>query len=190
MLRTITTALALATLLPVAATAQGHHHGQHGAHEARQGPAMGGQGGGMGMLIGRPGPGMILRLESVLELSPDQVERMTELHETVHATMQEHRSAARDARARATEALAGDRPDMAAFEAALQEAAAHDVEAQVAMARAHMEAGEMLEPDQQERLMAVFQGMHELRGGGHHGAGAMSCPGCRARGGAGHRGGR
>ena len=113
------------------------------------------------MMTQHPGPGMILRLEEALALTEDQVAELEAMHAQAREAMEAHREAARAARTHAHEAMMGDSPDLEAFQAALEEAAAHDVQATVAMARAHMQAGEVLTAEQKETLKSRVQEMHE-----------------------------
>lgn len=175
-MRTLITAFALAVLLPVTVQAQeqeqdppqGHRHGQGMQQGMQHGGMQGGMGMGMGMAMMRahPGPGMILRLRESLELSEEQVERLTAMHEEAHEGMQAHMEQAREARSRAHEIMMGEDPDMDAFGEALQEAATHRVQAQQAMARVHLEAGEVLSDDQRQLLHTITEAMHELHGDG------------------------
>ena len=177
-MRKIAAIAALALVVPALAAAQGHGQEQHGQPTERQqgmqGQAMmhGGMGmmhGGMGMMMARPGPGMLLRLEGTLDLSGDQVAELEAMHAEAHEAMQSHHQAARAARERAHEAMMGESPDLDAFEAALQEAARHDVQAMVAMARVHARAGDVLTEEQRARLDTLVQAMREM----HHGEGPM-----------------
>lgn len=159
------TALLLA--FPVAVAAQGEQErhregmGEHRMENRGQRPGMG-----MGMMGMReavhahPGPGMMLRAAEELGLSEDQVERLEAMHESAHAAMDEHHEAADAARERAHEAMMADTPDLDAFQAALEEAAMHDVAATVAMARVHMEAGQVLTEEQRAALTEMAEEMH------------------------------
>ena len=170
-MRKIAVIAALTLAVPAAAAAQGQgqqeQHGQHmGPRHGMHGQAM--MHGGMGMMMARPGPGMLLQLEGTLDLSGDQVAELEAMHAEAHEAMQSHHQAARQARERAHEAMMGE-ADLAAFEAALQEAARHDVQAALAMARVHVRAGEVLTDEQRATLHTVMQGMREM----HRGMGEM-----------------
>jgi Spy/CpxP family protein refolding chaperone len=171
-MRTALVTLTLALALPAMAAAQEEmHHPRQEAHG--QGDMMHRgmmqHGMDMAMMHARPGPGMLLRLEDSLGLSQEQVDRLTAMREEAHTAMKEHMEAARDARTRAHEIMTGESPDLDAFRQALQEAASHTVEAQTAMARVHMEAGEVLTDDQRETLRSITGAMEELHqdGSGH-----------------------
>ena len=68
-------------------------------------------------------------------------------------------------------------PDLEAYEARLREATSHMVQARVAMARAGVEARQVLTPEQRDRLSFARQMMREMRpgtmGGGMMGQGMM-----------------
>lgn len=158
--------LALVVAFPLAATAQQHgqmHRQQQGMH---QGMGMQMMGGMQGMMMAQPGPGMLLKLQNTLELTEEQVEELEAMHAEAREAMEMHREAAQEARARAHEAMMADSPDLDAFQSALEEAAQHNVQAMVAMARVHAQAGQVLNEDQRsalETLQAAMQEMHEGR---------------------------
>lgn len=170
-MRRIPRVLAVLLALPLAAAAQeqGEHMGQPmGEHGMMQGAGMHGD---MAMMM-RPGPAMLLRLETTLNLTGEQIAALEALQTETHEAMQTHHEAAAAARARAHEAMMADAPDLQAFQAALEEAARHDIQGQVVMARAHLQAGEVLSADQSATLETLMTGMHELHGmhdGGMHG---------------------
>lgn len=78
----------------------------------------------------------------------------------------------------ASELLDSDSPDLAAYEARLREATDHMVQAYTAMARASVEARQLLTPEQRDRLSVARQMIHQMRpgtmGGGMMGNGMMS----------------
>lgn len=172
-------ALGLVLLLPLAVSAQGQQerHGQEMGEQQRmhqgQGMMQGMhqgmmQGHGMAMMMARPGPGMLLRLSGSLELTEDQVEQLESMHAEAHEAMEMHREAAAEARERAHEAIMGESADLGGFEAALQEAAEHNVQAMVAMAQVHVDAGEVLTDEQRSKLETLTEAMHEMHGEGMH----------------------
>lgn len=179
MKRLITT-MALALAFPLALSAQqgqGQAHGQmqQGMHQGQgmgQGMGMGmqhGMGmheGMMGMMMSRPGPGMILRLKETLELTDDQVSRLEAMHNEARESMQAHQQAAQQARMRAHQAMMADAPDLDAFQAALEEAADHTIQAAMAMARVHTEAAGVLTDVQTEKLHTLMEAMEEMHEGG------------------------
>lgn len=117
----------------------------------------------MGMRDGAAGPGLLLRARDALELTDQQVQRLeslqTELHEAGQARMEQ----ARDAQRRAREAFSAETPDLAAAEAALQEAADHRIQAQMTMARGHLQAQEVLTDEQRTRLEETRERIRDLR---------------------------
>ncbi len=170
-MKRIAFALTLALALPLAVTAQGQQgHDMNGG--MMQGPEMMHSGmiqeGMHGAMMTQPGPGMLLRLQETLGLSEEQVAQLEAMHEEARTAMQEHQEAARSARMQAHHAMMGDTPDLSAFESALEEAAMHDVQATVAMARVHVQAGDVLTEEQQATLATLIQGMHEMQGEGMH----------------------
>ena len=184
-MRRMVTVMALVMAFPLAAAAQqGHGHGQEKGkeHGQRQGMHHGMmQGHGMAMMMAQPGPGMVLRLQGTLGLSEDQVSELEAMHAEAHESMRMHHEAAAEARERAHEAMSGADPDLEAFESALEEAAQHQVQAMVAMARVHAGAGEVLNADQRETLHTLMQAMHEMGGEGMHGEGESMHEGARHR---------
>lgn len=155
--------------------------GMHGG--AMQGPGMmgmmrGGMGGMMGGpmsqmqgmmggammghgMMGEPGPGMLLRLKGALELTGEQVSRLEGLQQKFSQQHEEHVKAADEAQRAAAEALRGEQPDLAAYEAKLKEAAAHGVEAHVVAARAALEARSVLTDEQRAKLRTGMAMMRE-----------------------------
>lgn len=170
-MKRILMALAPVLALPLVAVAQqqGQPMGQHGT---MQGSGMHGD---MAMMM-RPGPAMLLRLEATLSLTDEQVAELEAMQTETHEAMQAHHEAAEAARARAHEAMMADTPDLQAFQAALEEAAQHEVQGHVVMARAHLQAAEVLSAEQSATLETLMMGMHEMhrdgmdpmQGGGMH----------------------
>lgn len=179
-MKKLITAATVLFLVPLAAAAQeeepeqqappaAHHPDMAGAHHP--GMMEPGRMGGMMMtpeampMMAQPGPGMLLRFQTALQLDEDQVARLTTLQDGAREAMQEHMRAAQTARRSAHEALTAEAPDLDAAEQALSEAARHQVQAQMAMARAHLRAAEVLTPEQTERLATIRAAMHEMHGG-------------------------
>lgn len=170
----IATTVALAAMaMPAAAQQQGH--AQHG--QGTPGPE-----GMQGMehclsMMGAPPPGMMLRHQEELGLSADQVGQLETLKDEAGA--QSHRTEVMAAHARAAAALESDDPDWPAYEAALRAAADHMVQAHTAMAKAAVEAGDVLSAAQREQLAGLDHGMSGMMpgmagdGGGH--MGMMGC---------------
>ncbi len=166
-MKRIVTTIALVLALPLAVTAQEEaqevEQEQKQEMEMEHGMMMRAQAmhGGEAMMMRHPGPGMLLRMEEALGLTEDQVAELEAMHAEARDAMQAHREAARTARTGAHEAMMADSPDLDAFQAAMEEAAMHDVQATVAMARVHLQANEVLTPEQQETLGARMKEMHE-----------------------------
>ena len=169
-------ALALATA-PVAA--QGHHgargdsargmgmQGQPGMMQPgmMQGGMMrmmGGQGGMMGMAMG---PGVVLRLQGSLELTDDQVAQLEMLRDSARTTMRQHMMQGMQGMRAASRLLTSDSPDLEAYAAQLRESMDHMIQAHMAMARAGVEARQVLTPEQRERLSMARRMMHEMHPG-------------------------
>lgn len=169
--------MALAALLVgMPALAQQHNHpAQRGDHAQRPGmmehcPMMGGV-----------SPAMLLGHADALNLSADQVQRLEALRDQaagpahMHGAMAAHRQAA--------ELLQAERPDLAAYEAKLREAADHMVQNHTTMARTAVEARAILTPEQRTKLASLDHaamghsgghGQGAMHGAGH--AGMMNCP--------------
>lgn len=113
--------------------------------------AMMGQGMGM-MATGGPGPMTLLRMEDVLELTEEQIERLEALQERFRENTTSHVSNMMSSHQAAAQALEGDVPDLETYQQRLQAQANIMVQFHVAMARAVMEAREVLTPEQRERL--------------------------------------
>jgi Spy/CpxP family protein refolding chaperone len=174
-------ALGLTTLFLAAAPLAAQGHEQHQQHQQRQQagehaqhgmPMMHGsmmQDGGHCMaMMGSTGPGMILRHAEHLDLSAEQVQRLEALRDRAHEGGMGHMKAAMDAHTRARALLDADRPDFDAYEAQLQEAAGHMVQAHTAMARVATEARGILTPEQRSQLEGMAG---EMSHGMQHGEG-------------------
>lgn len=162
---------ALVLALPLALSAQQGEHGNMERMHQGQGMQQGMMDGMHGMMMARPGPGMILRLQETLALTEDQVSELESMHNEARESMQQHRQAAQEASTRAHEAMMGESADMDAFQSALEEAAMHRVQATMVMARVHTEAGEVLTDEQTMKLHTLMQAMQEMHEGGMMGEG-------------------
>ncbi|WP_309673124.1 Spy/CpxP family protein refolding chaperone [Gemmatimonas sp.] len=106
-----------------------------------------------------------LSLRESLDVTADQVARLTALQASSQAEMMQHmaaHSAGMRSAAVLTEAAA---PDLTAYEAALRAAANHMVLEHLAMARADVEARAVLTPIQRDRLVLARRVMKEMRAG-------------------------
>lgn len=122
-----------------------------------------GMAGRMGMRAGVAGPGLLLRARDALDLTDDQVQRLESLQTELRETGRAHMEQAREAQQRAREALSAETPDLAAGEAALQEAANHRIQAQMTMARGHLQARDVLTEEQRTRLEDTRELLRDLR---------------------------
>lgn len=120
---------------------------------------------GMGMMAtGGPGPAMILRMGDALELTEDQVSRLDAIRSEAADAHRSHMQAAMSAHRAAGRALEGGSPDFDAYRDALSGASSHMVQAHVAMARASVQAREVLTEQQREELhrgMGMMRAMME-----------------------------
>ena len=175
MRRTLAVLVAL-VLVAAPAAAQGHHgaradssrgmgmmQGQSGMMQGGMMQMMHGQSGMMmGMVMG---PGMILRMQGSLELTESQVEQLETLHDSVQSTMRQHMMQGMRVMHAASGMLASDSPDVEAYENQLREATNHMVLAHTVMARAAVEARQVLSPEQRQQLSLARQMMHEMHPG-------------------------
>lgn len=193
-MRKILATLAAVALAAAPAVAQGHHGAR--ADSSRGIGMMQGQPGMMQMMHGQGGmmmgmamgPGMVLRLQESLDLTDSQVAELeTMLDSAPSSTMRQHMTQGMQVMHAASEVLTSDSPDLDAYEARLREAKEHMVLAHTAMARAGVEARQLLTPDQRERLSLARQMMHEMQpgmmGGGMMSRGMMNQGGGNSPGG-------
>jgi uncharacterized membrane protein len=175
-------ALVAATALSVGAQQQERHHGAMGSQDSMmshmhgmQGGMM--QGGMMGMMqTMHPGPGMILGAADQLELTPEQKERLTALRDGMQSAHREHMQAAMASHQAAASALEGDSPDLDVYRAQLETAAGQMVAMHVSVARAALEAREILSAEQRSQLENAVSMMRHMHGngmGGMTGGGMM-----------------
>ncbi|MBT8461558.1 MAG: Spy/CpxP family protein refolding chaperone [Gemmatimonadetes bacterium] len=118
------------------------------------------------------GPTLILRLEGALELTESQVERLKAIQEAAQADMRQHMMHGMMEMGGAQTLLDGDSPDLDAYEAKIKEAANQMVQAHARMATAAVEARQLLDAGQRERL-ALARAMMKEMGGGMMGGGMM-----------------
>lgn len=118
--------------------------------------------GGMGMqgMMAPSGPQDVLAMAQALGLTDAQVQKLRAIAEQAHAAAQPHAQAAMQAHHAAMQALDSDSPDLATFEARLREAATHQVEAQVAAARAATQALAVLTPEQRSNVRFALRLQH------------------------------
>ncbi|MEX1258514.1 MAG: Spy/CpxP family protein refolding chaperone [Gemmatimonadota bacterium] len=125
---------------------------------------------GMGMMAtGGPGPAMILRMGDALNLTAEQRSRLEAIQAQYSESVQPLMAVAMEAHGNAAAALEGDSPDLAAYEQGLRESADRMVEAHVAMARAAVEARNVLTAEQREGLAGGMQMMQGMMGQGRGG---------------------
>lgn len=172
-----------AALVAAPAMAQGHHgarqdsaRGGMGMMQGQAGMMQGGmmqmmqgmhgQQGMMGGMMGMAaGPGMILRLQESLELTEDQVTQLEALRDSAAQQMRQHMMQGMQTMRAASELLDPASTDLEGYEAQLREASNHMVLAHTAMARAGVEARELLTAEQRERLELARSMMMEMRQG-------------------------
>lgn len=158
------------------------------------GPGMMGPGmmqtmGGMEMMAtGGPGPAMLLRMREALDLTDEQVTRLEELREGSGEQIHGQMTTAMQARREALEILDREAPDFAAYERVLERAFDAMVGAHVTMARAAVEARDVLTPEQRGELEGTMKMMRGTMGA-PDGMGDGAMPGGRMDGGMmrGHR---
>lgn len=168
--RTILAVTTAAALMSTPALAQ-HAPNQHSPAQPRAAaqpnmmPMEHGQGGMMdgGMMAMPGGPDMILKLKGSLELTEAQITRLKAIHETAHTGMRAHMMPGMQGMQSAAKMLEAATPDLAAYEAELRKSAEHMVLAHAAMARAEVEARQVLTVPQRERLVLARRMMLELK---------------------------
>lgn len=168
-------AVALLTV-PAAALAQGHaqHDPQQGQQEQPrpgmmpmgQGPGMMGGMGTMEMMMGLPGPGLILRQKEALNLSDSQVQELEALQKQASDAHQAHMREMEPIHRDVTQALEADKPDLARYESGLKRLADHHVKVHVEMARLGQLALDVLTPEQRSNVRYGMRVMRGMMGGG------------------------
>lgn len=120
-----------------------------------------------------PGPSMILRMREALELTPQQVQRLERIRDSVEQAYEPHAEQAKTALREAASVLESETPDLSRYEAKLLEAANHHVLAHVSRTRGWLQAREVLTAEQRSNVefgMKVMRQMmaeqvHEAMGG-------------------------
>jgi len=97
-----------------------------------------------------------------LALTPDQDTKLGDLMAKAREEHQAHMQAAMSVQMGATASLAGAKPDLDAYQAAMREAADHMVQAHMAVARASVDARGLLTPDQLAKLPEGAQLMNTM----------------------------
>ena len=126
---------------------------------------------GMGSMMMNPtDPATLLRAAEVLGLSARQKTTLQTIQNRYAGTIASNHAQAMSAHQKLNDILNAERPDFAAYEAALKQASTYGISAHVAMARAAVEARAVLSKEQREKARSVASMMHGGRGGG-------MCPG-------------
>lgn len=146
-------------LLAAPAYAQGY---PDGPQPGRQGGRMRLQGMMMHGSMMVPGPMMILQLREPLGLTQAQVTQIEAIRDRVQGEHQAHMQAAMRAMQEADGLLEASDPDVSRYEAKLKEAADSHVQAQLTMARAWVEAREVLTPEQRSDLQFATRVMRQM----------------------------
>ena len=136
------------------------------AQNPQQQPMMQMDGGMMEMMAMPASPQMILRMREALDLTDQQVQRIEAIQGEMQQGHQPHMHAAMQAMQEAQRLLEADSPDWTRYEAQLREATNHHVQAHVAMARASVDARNVLTAEQRERLGTGMTMMREMMQGG------------------------
>ena len=118
------------------------------------------------VVIGGPGPAMILSMGEALNLTDDQRAQLDAIQAEYSEAAQPHMPGMIAAHEEVRAALDGDSPDFVAYEHALQEGADLMVQAHVAMARAAEEARNVLTDQQLEQLGSGMPMMYGMMGHG------------------------
>ena len=118
------------------------------------------------VVIGGPGPAMILSMGEALNLTDDQRAQLEAIQAEYAEAAQPHMPRLMAAHEDVRAALEGDSPDFGAYEHALQEGADLMVQAHVAMARAAEEARNVLTDQQVEQLGSGMPMMYGMMGHG------------------------
>jgi Spy/CpxP family protein refolding chaperone len=171
--------------------AQPMPHAQAARHAQMQGM------GGMSCMdmMGGPSPAAVLHHAKALDLTAQQLDRLHELAKQDSTAAMPHMREAMAAHEAAAQVLRAEHPDMAAYEARLNDAARHAIAGHVAMARSAVATRELLTAAQRTRLQAEMKKMQGMMGkgmsmsgmggmmGGGMGGGMMGGMGCMMGGG-------
>lgn len=163
--------LACGALMSAAALAQGHgpmaggaaahhgasagsHHDTHGAQarHAAHGPMRG----------GAMAPGLSERMLEQIGATPEQRAQIRKIADTARADLRAGHGAARSQRAKLAELLAQPQVDTAAVEALRKEMVARHDAASKRMTQAMLDAGQVLTPEQRQKLAAHAQQRREM----------------------------
>lgn len=95
---------------------------------------------------------MMVQMRSQLGLTDAQAQQLRAIHQRACAAAQPHMTMAMQAHQAAMKALAGDNPNLSAYENQLDTGAKHMVKAQVEMAKGMIEFRKALTPAQRQKL--------------------------------------
>lgn len=176
-MRTPLVSMALAGLL-LALPAQAQRPGQPPMQQPGMHGGMGGMVGMMGMMGMMSDPMMILRLREPLELTEQQVQRIEAVHTRVQPQVHQSMQQSMQLHQQGMEALMGATPDPDRHDALLRQAAERMLEAHSRMARAMVEAQQVLTPEQRDDLRFAMRAMRSMmrEAPGGMGAGPMHHP--------------
>lgn len=118
---------------------------------------------GGGMMAMDDAPAMILKMKASLELTGDQVQRLTTIQKTAQAAKQQHMMMGMQAMQTAKKLLDVPAPDLKAYEAGMRDAANHMILAHTGMARADMDANQVLTAQQRDRMTFGRKMMKEMK---------------------------
>ncbi len=133
-----------------------------GMHMDSTKPGMANMMSGMAMMMGPPGPAMILHQKAKLGLSAAQVGRLEALQKQAQPDCAHHMQLAMTSHMAASQLLDAATPDFSAFEARLKEATTHMVEGHVVMAKAAIAARDVLTAAQRQTLENQMGMMHKM----------------------------
>lgn len=157
--------VAIALLFSAQAEAQMNpqqHMMDHGSMQMEM--MQGEMGANMMMQSGIASPGMILKVADQLDITADQRTRLEALQTSLAASVKPHMEAAMMGHQQAAAALKSDRPDIKAYESALETAMTHMTQAHVATAAAGLEARAVLTAEQRTRLASAAHMMGGMMG--------------------------
>lgn len=143
--------------------------GLMGGYLGARGP-MAGARMGMMMAYGLPSPGVILGMQDDLGLTDAQVSQLESVQTNVQETLRADLTSAREAREQAVSILQSSNPDLSAYQQKLQQAATDQVDAQVALANASVEARGLLTPEQLQKVQDGISLLHGMFQGGRVGS--------------------
>lgn len=155
-----------------------HWYPGMGWYRGMMGMGYGGRmGPGMMIGVGLPSPGVILGMQDDLGLTDAQVSQLQSLQTSVGETVRADLTSAREAREDAASLMESQTPDLHAYQQELEEAATDQVDAQVALANASVEARGILTSEQQQKVRDGISMLHGMfrgsRAGDRAGRGMM-----------------